>query len=138
MNNIAEQELFAESLAKRPLTPKELLEIVVFAVEENGGSCPAYIPMFLKGLWPASEKLSLLGIFTGPEGESNLSKALKSGFDDKSLEGREDTAWMKIHISDSAKGKISIRMKEILTPKGQMAFKEAAAAVKKVWAEQAI
>ena len=127
-----------ESLTKRPLTPKELLEIVVFTVEENRGSCPAYIPMFLKGLRTASEKLSLLGIFTCPEGEKNLSIALRSGFDDKSLEGREDTEWMKIHISDSAKKKIKIRIEEALTPKGQMAFKEAVAAANKVWGEPAI
>ena len=127
-----------ELLTMRPLTPKELLEIFVFAVENGGGSCPSHMPTFEEGLRDASEKLSLLGIFSGPEGEIRLSRELKSSFEDKSLEGRVTDEGQRIHISDSAKGKISIKMQEILTLKGQMAFKEAAVVANTVWSERAI
>lgn len=127
-----------EPLTMRPLTPKELLEIFVFSVEKDGGSCPSHIPTLQEGLTAASEKLALFKIFIGNDGEMLLSKEIKSAFDNKSFEGRKGEDWSKIHISDWAKGKISIRMETIPTPEGQLAFKEAAAAANKVWAEQAI
>lgn len=133
MDNITEKGIFLESLIKRPLTPKELLEMFVLAVESDGGSCPSHMPTLEEGLRGASEKLALLKIFIGRDGEMLLSKEIKSAFDNKSFEDRKGEDWSKIHISDSAKEKISIRMQEIPTPEGQIAFKEAAEAANNVW-----
>lgn len=133
-----EKLVSAEPLTMRPLKSKELLGIFVFTVENGGGSCPSYIPMLQEGLRAASEKLPSLGIFVGPEGEMNLSKELKSAFENKSFEGHLNEEWKQIHISDPAKRKIAIRMEEVLTPQGRKALEEAAKAAKKVWLERAI
>lgn len=138
MDNITEKGIFLESLIKRPLTPKELLEIFVDSVEKDGGSCPSYIPTLQEGLTAASEKLALFKIFIGNDGEMLLSKEIKSAFDNKSFEGRKGEDWSKIHISDSARREIVIRAEEVLTPKGREIFGEAAEAARKVWSERAI